>query len=109
MREFQISETAVYDMEEDNLVIHLPSEIDDHVCSRIRTETDQLLLHRRVKRLLFDFTNVHFMDSSGIGLLLNSYRKMREKGGIVAVYGVDRRMNRMLSISGIYQVIESLS
>ena len=109
MREFQISETACYDMEKDHLVIHLPPEIDDHVCKRIYSEMEQLLLHRKIKRLLFDFSGVQFMDSSGVGLLLNCYRRMRQCGGIVAVYGVDRRMNRLLSISGIYQVIESIS
>lgn len=109
MREFQTGEEAIYDVEEESVTIHLPSEIDDHVCCHIREETDQLLRHRRVKRLVFDFTNVNFMDSSGIGLLLNSYRRMREQGGTVAVLGVGRRMNRMLAISGIYQVIDCIS
>ena len=109
IREFQTGEEALYDVEEERVLVHLPSEIDDHVSRHIREELEQLMQHRKVKRLIFDFANVNFMDSSGIGLLLNSYRRMRERGGTVSVFGVDRRMNRMLAISGIYQVIDCIS
>lgn len=34
-----------------------------------------------ISRILFDFTGTEFMDSSGIGILLNRYKEMKASGG----------------------------
>lgn len=108
-KEYTIGRRAIYNLEAECLLIHLPAEMDDDSCSQIREEARDLMRHRKVRRLIYDFAGVQFMDSAGIGLLLNSYRWMREQGGNVCVMGVNRRMNRLLTISGIYQVIQSIS
>ena len=38
-----------------------------------------------VKNLVFDFSDVTFMDSSGIGVVLGRYKKIRAMGGTVAI------------------------
>ncbi len=45
------------------------------------------------------------MDSSGIGALLGRYKRMKERGGSVAVCGVDERIRRLLRISGVDRLI----
>ena len=48
------------------------------------------------------------MDSAGIGVLLGRYKRMRELGGEVVVTGEDQRIERILKISGIYQIIRRI-
>ena len=98
-----------YQVQENCLTVFLPRELDHHNAEEIRKESDHLIEHNHIRYVIFDFAETNFMDSSGIGLLLNSYRRMREQGGTVAVLGVGRRMNQMLAISGIYQVIDCIS
>ena len=45
------------------------------------------------------------MDSTGIGVLMGRYKRMKECGGQVQVYGVNERIGRILKISGIYKII----
>ena len=100
---------AIYEVVDDRLVVHLPGEVDDHSSGRIQEETEKYLQGGGIMYMIFDFTNTSFMDSSGIGVLLGRYKRMKQLGGNVAVFGEDNRIKRILNISGIYQIMESLT
>ena len=63
------------------LIIHLPRELDHHNCRDLKYETDLLLSENYVSRIVFDFSKTEFMDSSGIGILLNRYKQMAGSTG----------------------------
>ena len=56
----------------------------------IRDRIDTALDNHGVKNLVFDFTNVSFMDSSGIGMVLGRYRKMGQTEGKIEMCIRDR-------------------
>ncbi len=87
------------------LVIHLPRELDHHNCRNLRYETDLLLAENYIRKMVFDFSRTEFMDSSGIGILLNRYKQMDRSGGEVAIYGAGPRILRVLTIGGIGKLV----
>lgn len=87
------------------LVIHLPKELDHHNCRNLKYETDLLLSENYISRIVFDFTKTEFMDSSGIGVILNRYKQMEGSGGKVAIYGAGIQVLRVLSIGGISKLV----
>lgn len=87
------------------LVIHLPKELDHHNCRNLLNETDLLLAENYVSRLVFDFSKTAFMDSSGIGILLNRYKQMSRSGGTMAFYGAGKQIIRILNIGGVAKLI----
>ncbi len=101
-------EQVTYLLSGRNLIIQLPYEVDDHICKGIREDTEKYLREKKIKRMIFDFSKTGFMDSAGIGVLLSRYRRMKELGGEVAVSGEDPKVKRLLRISGIYQIMESI-
>ena len=48
------------------LTVHLPQDLDHPQSDWIRKETDRIMSRTYVKRIVFDFENTEFMDSSGI-------------------------------------------
>ena len=62
-----------------------------------------------ITRMVFDFSRTVFMDSSGIGILLNRYKQMQRSGGSVAIYGVGVQINRILNLGGIWNLINGFS
>lgn len=88
------------------LTITLPAEIDHHSSEQIRKEADRLVQMRNIRCILFDFSNAVFMDSSGIGMIIGRYKMMRFMGGNVMAIHVGERMQRILTMSGIYKVID---
>ena len=73
--------TFTYEAREQMLVIHLPKELDHHNCRNLKRDTDLLLAENYINRIVFDFTHTSFMDSSGIGVLLNRYKQMAASRG----------------------------
>ena len=79
--------TFTYEAREQMLVIHLPKELDHHNCRNLKRDTDLLLAENYINRIVFDFTHTSFMDSSGIGVLLNRYKQMAASRGTVSIAG----------------------
>ncbi len=91
----------LYEARGQALVVHLPRELDHHNCRNLRYETDLLLSENYIRRIIFDFSRTMFMDSSGIGLLLNRYKEMAASGGCVAICGAGPQVTRILNIGGL--------
>lgn len=88
------------------LVIHMPRELDHHNCGGLKRDTDLILSENYVNRLVFDFTHTTFMDSSGVGLLLNRYKEMAAGYGKTAYYGAGPQVRRILEMGGIGRLME---
>ena len=57
------------------------------------------------KRLLLDLSGLDFMDSSGIGLIIGRYTRMKRRGGSVEVVGSNPRIDRIFDMAGLYQLV----
>ncbi len=99
-------QTFTYEARGKVLVIHLPKELDHHNCRNLKYETDLLMAENYINKVVFDFSRTEFMDSSGIGILLNRYKQMARSGGRVTLYGASAQVGRVLTIGGIWKLME---
>lgn len=79
----------------------LAGELDHHTVSRIREEIDSTAIKVKPRLLRLDFSQVPFMDSSGIGLILGRVRMAAVWGGRIALYGLSPQLKRMAELSGV--------
>lgn len=91
----------IYEAKGQTLIIHMPKELDHHNCRDLRYETDLLMAENYISKIIFDFSGTAFMDSSGIGILLNRYKQLKSGGGTVSFYGASPQILRILRIGGI--------
>ena len=98
--------TFTYEASGSTLIIHMPKELDHHNCRNLKGDTDLLLEENFVNRIIFDFTRTSFMDSSGIGVLLNRYKQMAASRGHVSYYGAGAQVRRILEMGGINRLIK---
>jgi anti-anti-sigma factor len=64
------------------------------------------LVEGGTRRLLIDLQHVTYIDSASIGCLMDIYRLMQEKGGVVKVSGVQPRVETMISMTGVHKLID---
>ena len=88
-----MTETFTYEARDQILVIHLPKELDHHNCRNLRYETDLLFSENYIRKVVFDFSRTEFMDSSGIGVLLNRYKQMARSGGFGPILGLSNKIS----------------
>lgn len=98
-----------YSISGDTIVVRLANELDHHNSVAIREEIDRHIYSGEVKNIIFDFADTTFMDSSGIGVILGRHRILRSLGGTIAVTNISRPIDRLLTISGIYRIVEKSS
>ena len=64
-----------YQLKEGCLTIQMPKELDHHEAGRLKLEADYLIGAYHVRRLVFDFRETEFMDSSGIGVIIGRCKR----------------------------------
>ena len=93
-----------FDEKDKLLNLEVEEEIDHHMAEILRRNADYEIQRRSPKTVVFDFNNVYFMDSAGIGLIMGRYRKIHEKGRIY-VAGAGEGISRILLISGLHKLV----
>jgi len=97
--------TAKYSISEDVLKVSLYGEIDHHSASALRKEIDERISEIKPKTLILDLKSIGFMDSSGLGLILGRYNKMKEIGGSLKVHNPGSGAARVLKLAAADKII----
>jgi anti-sigma B factor antagonist len=71
----------------------------------LRAEMDRIL-HGEGRKILVNLTQVPWMNSAGLGILLSGYSRLRENGGTMAFYGVQERVREILETTKLVTVLE---
>ncbi len=88
------------------LTVFLNGEIDHHTAVGLRNKTDSEIIKNNPKELILDFSDVTFMDSSGVGLVIGRYKLANETGCKTTVTGLKERDKKILMMSGLQNKIE---
>jgi len=86
-------------------VFKISGELDHHTAAAVREKLDKAILLDGARNIVLDFKNLRFMDSSGIGVLLGRYKLIKKKGGRIYVKNVGRQVDKIFTLSGLYQVL----
>lgn len=91
--------------EKRTVVVKIQSDLDHHSANLIRKTVDAKIKGTNAINIIFDFSAVDFMDSSGIGMLMGRYKIANILGGKVIVFGVGKQVMRIIDMAGISKII----
>ena len=74
IRKGGIQMISEYKKQDKLLILKITEEIDHHTSEKIRKRADYEIQIHIPKKVIFDFENVTFMDSSGIGMIIGRYK-----------------------------------
>lgn len=86
------------------LYAFLKGELDHHNASAIRTQLDESILCRVPKKLIMDFSDISFMDSSGIGLVMGRYKCLSQWNVPLELYGLSRSIYKVMHLAGLERI-----
>lgn len=86
------------------LTAKISDEIDHHTAADIREAIDETSQKLKPYCLKMDFSDVSFMDSSGVGLILGRVRLYNFWKGHVVISGLSPSLRKMVELSGISSV-----
>lgn len=89
-----------FDVRNETLIARLGGEIDLRVTDDLRRRLERELDHSRARNLILNMSEVTFLDSSGLGVILGRYKRITSQGGSMALVGVSPAVRRVLEFSG---------
>ncbi len=100
----------VFCEEQNNTIVaHLNGELDHHSAEYARIKIDYYIDTSTSKNLVFDFKNVSFMDSSGIGIIIGRHKKISAKNGQVFLVNLSKSIKKVIELSGINKIVKIYS
>lgn len=91
------------------LITALDGELDHMQAERIRAQVDAAFEKSSCKHIVIDMSNVTFMDSSGIGMIIGRYKNTEKRGGQVILTGMTDAVTKLYEISGLAKIISRLA
>ena len=88
------------------LTIALTGEIDHHSALSLREELDDLILRERPARLALYLSDVEFMDSAGLGLILGRYARASVLGIPIIIRNPSVRQRKLLGMAHMQSIVK---
>ncbi|HET7616323.1 MAG TPA: anti-sigma F factor antagonist [Bacillales bacterium] len=87
------------------LCIRLQGELDHHTSGQLREQVETTMDDNRVKHIVLNLEQLKFMDSSGLGVILGRYKRIKNVGGEMIVCAISPSVKRLFEMSGMFKII----
>ncbi|QKG84266.1 anti-sigma F factor antagonist [Kroppenstedtia pulmonis] len=87
------------------LVVRLSGELDHHTAKSVRERLEGELYKGIYSDMVLNLSELTFMDSSGLGVILGRYRQVSEQGGKMILCSVHSSIYRLFELSGMFKIL----
>ena len=94
-----------YIKKDKRLIFEIEEDIDECCVQKIRRRIDNEIQRYMPKEVIFDFSNVSFMDSAGIGLIIGRYKLINMIGVELKIANVNTQIQKIFEMSGLLRLI----
>lgn len=94
-----------FSKEDKLLTFRLTEDIDQHTVEKVRRRMDNEIERYIPRKVVFDFSDISFMDSAGIGMVLGRYKLAKMLDGNLEIINVNKSMKKIFDMSGVSRII----
>ena len=87
------------------LYISLAGELDEKTSEYTRIAMEKCMTGITASHIIIDLANLSFMDSTGIGVLIGRYKKMKDRGVPIYIANPSVQAERIFKMTGLYQIM----
>lgn len=91
------------------LYIVLSGELDEHSAQSVRDTLDDLFDKNDFNQAIIDLSELDFMDSTGIGVLLGRYKKLKTKNIPIFICNPSSHAEKIFKMTGLYEIMPKIS
>ena len=90
------------------LYLILSGELDEHSSKYARDEMDKSFRQGGFKQIIIDLSELEFMDSTGIGVLIGRYNLMKEKNIPIFICNPSKHAEKIFKMTGLYELMPKI-
>ena len=85
-------------------------ELDEANAPYVRTNLDQMLeREKNFNKVIIDLSQLEFMDSTGIGVMLGRYKKLQSRNIPIYIINPSRQAEKIFQMAGLYDIMPKIS
>ena len=97
--------TKVYNK---TLYVILCGELDENSSVYARNTLDDVFSGNNFNQVIIDLSELEFMDSTGIGVLIGRYKLMKERGIPIYICNPSKHAEKIFKLTGLYQLMPKI-
>ena len=90
------------------MYVLLCGELDEHSANYTRITLDDMFDKSTFKKIIIDLSELDFMDSTGIGVLIGRYKRMKDKNIPIFIANPSSHAERIFKITGLYDIMPKI-
>jgi len=90
------------------LYIVLSGELDEYSAGYIREEMDKAFSKDGFGQIVIDLSELDFMDSTGIGVLIGRYNLMKKKNIPIYICNPSKHAEKIFKMTGLYELMPKI-
>lgn len=89
-----------------SLYVYVYGELDEYSASNAKIILDKVLSDNyNTPKVVFDLSGLSFMDSTGIGLLIGRYKKLKKLNIPSYISGASVATEKVIELAGLYSIM----
>ena len=98
-----------YNLDKNTLYVYLIGELDECSASKTKDVLDGLISDLvGVSKVVFNLSKLTFMDSTGIGMLIGRYKKLKAQNIGIFIENPTTAIEKVLQVSGLYRIMPKI-
>lgn len=95
-----------YVKNKDSLTLYVYGDLDECSASTAKDILDEVIYNNiNTSKVIFDLSGLSFMDSTGIGLLIGRYKKIKQFNLPVYITGASVSTEKVIELTGLYGIM----
>jgi len=90
------------------LYVILHGELDEHSANYTRETLDSILDKEKYNQVIVDLSELEFMDSTGIGVMIGRYKKLKNEEKPMYLTNANKHINKIFEMTGLYKIMPKL-
>lgn len=91
------------------LYVVLSGELDEYSATEVRLTLDELFEKEGFSQVIVDLSELEFMDSTGIGVMLGRYKKLKSKNVPIFICNPSSHAEKIFNMTGLYEIMPKIS
>ena len=91
------------------LYVMLKGELDEHNSSYTKTTLEELFNGRGFSQVIVDLSELDFMDSTGVGVLIGRYKKLKERNVPIFICNPSKHAEKIFNMTGLYNIMPKIN
>ena len=94
-----------YDDTQNKWNVHLYGEVDIYNADNLKSELHALIEERQAD-IVLDCTNLKYIDSTGLGVLVSALKKVREADRQISIINLKQYIAKIFTLTGLNKIFE---